>query len=183
MLSKCVGNVVNTAIRYNLCIFRAFKPLQATEFKQIKNVYQFSRQFNSQKSRSKTETQVKGDDSAESIAYYSMAVVILCGGLSFAAVPLYRLFCQVICAIIYYLWFFAQRKFDLNLQATGYGGTVNENHDAKKVENMKRVGNRIIKIQFNADTAASMRWNFKPQQYELRVNFDQSQFCFIENKP
>lgn len=97
MLSKCVGNMVNAAIRYNLCTFNGFKPLRATEFKQIKNVYQFSRQFNSQNSRSKTET--KADNSAESIAYYSMAVVVLCGGLSFAAVPLYRLFCQVICAI------------------------------------------------------------------------------------
>lgn len=42
---------------------------------------------------------------------------------------------------------------------------------------MKRVGNRVIKIQFNADTAASMRWNFKPQQYELRVSFNQSRMC------
>lgn len=32
---------------------------------------------------------------AQSIGYYSMAVVVLCGGLTFAAVPLYRLFCQV----------------------------------------------------------------------------------------
>lgn len=46
---------------------------------------------------------------------------------------------------------------------------MSENHDASKVENMKRVGGRVIKIQFNADTAASMRWNFKPQQYEIKV--------------
>lgn len=37
---------------------------------------------------------------------------------------------------------------------------------------MKRVGNRVITIQFNADTAASMRWNFKPQQYEIKVRLD-----------
>lgn len=35
------------------------------------------------------------DISSQSIGYYSMAVVVLCGGLTFAAVPLYRLFCQV----------------------------------------------------------------------------------------
>lgn len=34
---------------------------------------------------------------------------------------------------------------------------------------MKPVGGRVITIQFNADTAASMRWNFKPQQYEIKV--------------
>lgn len=103
MLSKCVENVVNAAIRYNLCSFNAFKPLRIAEFKQIKNVYQISRQFNSQNSRSKTETKIKANSSAESIAYYSMAVAILCGGLSFAAVPLYRLFCQVLCATIFLL--------------------------------------------------------------------------------
>lgn len=43
---------------------------------------------------------------------------------------------------------------------------------------MKRIGNRVIKIQFNADTAASMRWNFKPQQYELKVSQNQSLFCY-----
>lgn len=103
MLSKCVGNVTNTAIRYNLCTFNGFKPLRTTDFRHIKNTYQFSRQFNAQNSRSKTDTKIKTDNSAESIAYYSMAVVVLCGGLSFAAVPLYRLFCQVICAITFLL--------------------------------------------------------------------------------
>lgn len=104
MLSKCVGNVMHTAIRYNLCTFNAFRPLRIAEFKQFKNVYQFSRQFNSQNSRSKTETKIKTDNSATSVAYYSMALVVLCGGLSFAAVPLYRLFCQVTCSIIYFLF-------------------------------------------------------------------------------
>lgn len=33
--------------------------------------------------------------SAQSIGYYTMAVAVLCTGLTFAAVPLYRLFCQV----------------------------------------------------------------------------------------
>lgn len=42
-----------------------------------------------------TKTQKPVDVSAQSIGYYSMAVVVLCAGLTFAAVPLYRLFCQV----------------------------------------------------------------------------------------
>lgn len=104
MLSKCVSSVVRTAIRYNLCTINAFRPLRIAEFKQIKNVYQFSRQFHSQNSRSKTETKIKTDNSATSVAYYSMALVVLCGGLSFAAVPLYRLFCQVTCSIIYHFF-------------------------------------------------------------------------------
>lgn len=34
---------------------------------------------------------------------------------------------------------------------------------------MEPVKDRIIKVRFNADLAASMRWNFKPQQYEIKV--------------
>lgn len=55
------------------------------------------------------------------------------------------------------------------MQSTGYGGTIGEGHDPTKVEKMERVADRVLKIQFNADTAASMRWNFKPQQYEIKV--------------
>lgn len=35
---------------------------------------------------------------------------------------------------------------------------------------MKKVEDRIIKIRFNADIGASMRWNFRPQQHEIKVS-------------
>lgn len=41
------------------------------------------------------KTKKPEDVSAQSIGYYTMAVAVLCAGLTFAAVPLYRLFCQV----------------------------------------------------------------------------------------
>jgi cytochrome c oxidase assembly protein subunit 11 len=55
-------------------------------------------------------------------------------------------------------------------QAYSYGGTTAVGHDAEKVENMSKVDNRVIKIKFNADLGASMRWNFKPQQTEILVS-------------
>lgn len=45
--------------------------------------------------KSSTKPKDPKDVSAQSIGYYSMAVVVLCAGLTFAAVPLYRMFCQV----------------------------------------------------------------------------------------
>ncbi|XP_062330357.1 cytochrome c oxidase assembly protein COX11, mitochondrial [Osmerus eperlanus] len=68
-------------------------------------------------------------------------------GMSYAAVPLYRLYCQ----------------------ASGLGGTAVAGHDTEQVETMKPVKDRIIKITFNADTHASMQWNFRPQQSEIYV--------------
>lgn len=82
-----------------------------------------------------------------STAFYWAGVGILVVGLSYSAVPLYRIFCQ----------------------SYSYGGTVSAGHDASKVTTMTPVKNKTIKVKFNADTAASMQWNFKPQQSELTV--------------
>ncbi|KAL1129371.1 hypothetical protein AAG570_013898 [Ranatra chinensis] len=67
--------------------------------------------------------------------------------MSYAAVPLYRIFCQ----------------------AYGYGGTTGNEVSGEVVENMKKVTTRPIKVRFNADVNASMRWNFRPQQTEIVV--------------
>lgn len=42
-------------------------------------------------------------------------------------------------------------------------------HDASGVDQMVPVKDRIIRVKFNADTATSMMWNFKPQQREIKV--------------
>eukprot|EP01147_Barroeca_monosierra_P009958 gene9957-2135_t len=88
----------------------------------------------------------RGDNTATAI--WSTAWIITILGLSYAAVPLYRAFCQ----------------------ATGYGGTVNK-HDADrlKVEDMVPIEEREITVRFNADTSATMPWSFKPQQNAVTV--------------
>ncbi|GJQ78941.1 hypothetical protein Trydic_g108 [Trypoxylus dichotomus] len=83
---------------------------------------------------------------ARSTLYYLAAAGVLAVGLSYAAVPLYRMFCQ----------------------AYSYGGTTSVGHDISKVETMTAV-KHPIKIRFNADISSSMRWNFKPQQTEITV--------------
>ncbi|XP_071513784.1 cytochrome c oxidase assembly protein ctaG [Panulirus ornatus] len=91
-----------------------------------------------------------------STLYYVAAVGVLALGLSYAAVPLYRIFCQ----------------------AYSYGGTVQEGHNAEKVETMDMVKDRVIRVRFNADTAASMTWNFKPQQREIKVHPGETALAF-----
>ncbi|KAI6657592.1 Cytochrome c oxidase assembly protein COX11, mitochondrial [Oopsacas minuta] len=75
------------------------------------------------------------------------SVALLTFGVSYAAVPLYRLFCQ----------------------ATGYGGTTLRHKDPEKLEKLEPVRERKITIRFNADTNASMQWQFKPQQSEIQL--------------
>ncbi|HUC62130.1 MAG TPA: cytochrome c oxidase assembly protein [Alphaproteobacteria bacterium] len=63
-------------------------------------------------------------------------------GLSFAAVPLYRLFCQ----------------------ATGFEGTTQRAAAAPGAE-----GSRIVTVRFNADVDPSLPWRFEPEQTAISV--------------
>lgn len=59
--------------------------------------------------------------------------------------------------------------FVLCRQAFSYGGTLSHNVEDSKVETMKPVRTREIRVHFTADTSSSMQWSFKPLQTEIRV--------------
>lgn len=130
----------------------------ATKFKKIENIKNHCKKFNftkyffhtnggrfSKPNLSSFEETQRNKN--KSTLYYVTAAGVLVVGLSYAAVPLYRMFCQTY----------------------SYGGTTASGHDASKVESMTVVKSKPLKIRFNADTATSMRWNFKPQQSEIIV--------------
>ena len=73
-------------------------------------------------------------------------------GLTFASVPLYRLFCQV----------------------TGYGGTPQraETH-AEIVPH-----SRLITVRFNADIDYRLPWQFKPNRRQMDVHLGETSLMF-----
>ena len=75
-----------------------------------------------------------------------MAVVVGMVGMSFAAVPLYSLFCRV----------------------TGFGGTTQV---AQSLPD--HILDREVIIKFNASTARDMIWKFSPEQREITVKLGQ----------
>jgi cytochrome c oxidase assembly protein subunit 11 len=75
-----------------------------------------------------------------------LAVVVIMIGVSFAAVPLYRLFCQV----------------------TGFGGTTQV--AAILPEN---VIDRSVTIRFNAVTSPHLPWVFKPAERKIEIKLGQ----------
>ena len=85
-----------------------------------------------------------------------ISLCVLTAGASYAAVPLYRIFCQT----------------------SGYGGTTQIGHDADKVETMETKKDRLLTIKFTADTAATMQWNFRPQQYSIDVYAGETALAF-----
>ncbi len=86
-----------------------------------------------------------------------MAICLTCVavmvGVSFAAVPLYNLFCSV----------------------TGFGGTTQVS-DAVLDEDAAT--GRTIKVRFNADTDPHLPWNFKPEQTEIEIEIGRSAMAY-----
>ena len=72
-------------------------------------------------------------------------------GLSYASVPLYRLYCQL----------------------TGFDGTPVRAASFPSV-----VGTHQVKIQFNADTGRGMPWIFRPVQREVTVKVGEPTLIF-----
>jgi len=70
---------------------------------------------------------------------------VVCGmiGLSFAAVPLYDLFCRV----------------------TGFGGTTQTAQVSPEL-----IGNRLMSVRFNSDVSFDVPWRFKPDQLEMKLH-------------
>jgi cytochrome c oxidase assembly protein subunit 11 len=83
------------------------------------------------------------------VALASVIVGML--GLTAAAVPLYRLFCQV----------------------TGYGGTTQRAQAAPE----QKVG-QTITVRFNADVDPDLPWSFAPEQRQIEVGIGEQSLAF-----
>ncbi|XP_075072858.1 cytochrome c oxidase assembly protein COX11, mitochondrial isoform X2 [Mixophyes fleayi] len=93
------------------------------------------------------------------LAYVTAAGVGMVG-MSYAAVPLYRMYCQ----------------------ATGLGGSAVAGHSSDQIESMEPVKDRVIKVTFNADVHASLHWNFRPQQTEIYLVPGETALAFYKAK-
>lgn len=83
----------------------------------------------------------------KNVGLYLASVALATLGVSYASVPLYKMFCQ----------------------ATGFGGTTKETtlEEANKIKPVS--GARKLTISFSGQTSSSLPWRFKPQQKEIRV--------------
>ena len=81
------------------------------------------------------------------------SVVLVMGGLAWASVPLYDLFCRV----------------------TGFGGTPNQ-----QVANENGVLDQEIKIRFDGGVARDMPWDFKPVERTMDIRIGETGLAFYE---
>ena len=94
-----------------------------------------------------------GGGSNRRIAIGLAAVVPLMLGASYAAVPLYDLFCRV----------------------TGYGGTTSVADGPAE-----SVTDRWVTVSFDANIATGMDWEFRPKQRSMRLRVGETGLAFYE---
>jgi cytochrome c oxidase assembly protein subunit 11 len=93
------------------------------------------------------DEQTKKNHSNRRVVIACSAFVASMLGVSYAAVPLYELFCQV----------------------TGYGGTI------QRAEQLSdTILDRKIKIRFDANVASGLPWDFKPVEREVEVRIGET---------
>jgi len=81
-----------------------------------------------------------------------LTVVVGMVGLSYAAVPLYDMFCR----------------------ATGYGGTPNRAAAAPGA-----VGDRLISVRFDTNVDPALPWSFQAEQGEVKVKVGEDRLVFF----
>jgi cytochrome c oxidase assembly protein subunit 11 len=87
------------------------------------------------------------------VVLLSTATVVAMVGLTYASVPLYRLFCQV----------------------TGFGGTTQRAEEAPK-----DVLDKTVSVRFDANTSGKLDWGFHPVQSAVKVKFGEQTMAYYE---
>lgn len=48
----------------------------------------------------------------------------------------------------------------------------------EQIENMEKQKQRPLTVKFNADKSATMQWNFKPRQSEIKVHTSHIEYLY-----
>lgn len=92
------------------------------------------------------------------VVAYALTAVVGTLGLSYAAVPLYQVFCKV----------------------TGFGGET-QRADVDRLKQLTPVeGGRVLRVKFNADASDTMPWKFRPSQKEVRIVPGETALAFFK---
>ena len=87
------------------------------------------------------------------VAFMAASVVVAMLGLSYASVPLYRLFCQV----------------------TGFGGTTQRAAAAPET-----ASDRMVSVRFDANTSKDLGWAFHAVQTSMTVKMGEQNLAFFK---
>ena len=94
----------------------------------------------------------KATTSHKNGVWYILSGTVLCLGIAYAGVPLFKIFCE-----------------SQGIEANVDFRDVNFENLKDKLIKMKKDENRLIRVKFVASTSADLLWNFKPCQDEITL--------------
>lgn len=101
------------------------------------------------------------------VALYMSSMAILMLGLTYASVPLYKMFCE----------------------ATGFDGVIKRNEDDETVAaNVRKLSERIdkshpmIRVNFSSTPSSLLPWSFEPEQPDIFIQPGETALAFYRAK-
>lgn len=151
---------LNSAIRFKL-----FKPKPSLVETNFLNKFSTTALLTNSPKINLKNFQQKPDQSSKNAVWYILSGFVIMIGASYAAVPLFKLFCE-------------SQGIDVN--------TEFRDLDIEKLKNkltsMKKVENRSVKVKFVASTSADLLWKFDPCQEEITVAPGETALAFFKAK-
>lgn len=99
-----------------------------------------------------------GQNRNRRVGLYALAGALLMLGMGFAAVPLYRIFCQV----------------------TGFGGTTQRASEAEA--GTVQVSAQTISVRFDSNIAPDLPWHFAPSQVTQEMKIGERRIAFYTSE-
>lgn len=109
--------------------------------------------------------QQKPDQSSKNSMWYILSGFVFMIGASYAAVPLFKIFCE-------------SQGIDINTEFREMGMEELK----KKLSSLKKVENRLVTVKFVASTSADLLWKFEPCQEEITVAPGETALAFFKAK-
>lgn len=139
---------------------------------QIKNIYVTNLKENYSTEIPKTKIKFsmknlnqKADKSMKNAVWYILSGFVLMVGISYAAVPLFKMFCE-------------SQGIDANTDFRDLGIEALKT----KLKTMKKIENRNICVKFVASTSSDLLWTFDPCQSEIIVSPGETALAFFRAK-
>ena len=121
----------------------------------------YFKQYQSSQKRSRLRT----DESSKNLVWYTLSGLVVMGGMSYAFVPLFKMFCE-------------SQGMDANTDFRD----MNIEMLISRLKSMKKVENRNINVKFVATTSADLKWDFEPSQSEISVAPGETALAFFKAK-
>lgn len=105
------------------------------------------------------------DKNTKNLVWYTLSGLVIMGGMSYAAVPLFKIFCE-------------SQGMDANTDFRD----MNIELLVDRLRAMKKIEDRSLVVKFVACTSADLKWDFVPSQTDITIAPGETALAFFKAK-